>query len=307
MSENNYGALMLRSTLTNSVDLNSLGSFSSAGVYPQPKNANATVANHYPIAEAGNLFVTPSAYGCQQEYTTFGSGRKFARGLTAAWNGNGPWGEWKEYVSHLTGSPIPWPSDVTPSGYALMQGQTFDKNVYPLLGAAYPSGVIPDMRGQTIKGKPASGRAVLSAEADGIKSHNHPASAANTDLGTKATTSFDYGTKTSSSFDYGTKTTNSTGAHAHGMTIYHLETSNQQVRPGAGGPNVQGSGTYNTASAGAHTHTVGIGAHSHTVGIGAHSHNVTLGSHSHAITVAAAGNAENTVKNIAFNYIVRLA
>ena len=50
-----------------------------------------------------------------------------------------------------------------------MQGQTFDKNAYPLLGAAYPSGVIPDMRGQTIKGKPASGRAVLSLEQDGIK------------------------------------------------------------------------------------------------------------------------------------------
>ncbi|WP_416053730.1 hypothetical protein, partial [Escherichia coli] len=33
-------------------------------------------------------------------------------------------------------------------------------------------GVIPDMRGWTIKGKPASGRAVLSQEQDGIKSHN---------------------------------------------------------------------------------------------------------------------------------------
>lgn len=30
-------------------------------------------------------------------------------------------------------------------------------------------------------------------------------------------------------------------------------------------------------------------------------------SHGHTITVNAAGNAENTVKNIAFNYIVRLA
>ncbi|EHV61091.1 gp37, tail fiber protein [Escherichia coli DEC6B] len=29
--------------------------------------------------------------------------------------------------------------------------------------------------------------------------------------------------------------------------------------------------------------------------------------HGHTITVNAAGNAENTVKNIAFNYIVRLA
>ncbi|EGB3710557.1 phage tail protein, partial [Escherichia coli] len=41
--------------------------------------------------------------------------------------------------------------------------------------------------------------------------------------------------------------------------------------------------------------------------IGAHAHSFSIGSHGHTITVDAAGNAENTVKNIAFNYIVRLA
>ncbi|EJK9199782.1 tail fiber protein, partial [Escherichia coli] len=61
--------------------------------------------------------------------------------------------------SYPVGAPIPWPSDTVPSGYALMQGQTFDKSAYPKLAAAYPSGVIPDMRGWTIKGKPGSGRA----------------------------------------------------------------------------------------------------------------------------------------------------
>ncbi|WP_077124296.1 prophage tail fiber N-terminal domain-containing protein, partial [Shigella sonnei] len=109
--------------------------------------------------------------------------------------------------SYPVGAPIPWPSDTVPSGYALMQGQTFDKSAYPKLAAAYPSGVIPDMRGWTIKGKPASGRAVLSQEQDGIKSHTHSASASSTDLGTKTT----------SSFDYGTKSTNNTGAHTHSL------------------------------------------------------------------------------------------
>ncbi|WP_072007726.1 prophage tail fiber N-terminal domain-containing protein, partial [Escherichia coli] len=110
--------------------------------------------------------------------------------------------------SYPVGAPIPWPSDTVPSGYALMQGQTFDKSAYPKLAAAYPSGVIPDMRGWTIKGKPASGRAVLSQEQDGIKSHTHSASASSTDLGTKTT----------SSFDYGTKSTNNTGAHTHSVS-----------------------------------------------------------------------------------------
>ncbi|EPC0260428.1 tail fiber protein, partial [Shigella sonnei] len=87
------------------------------------------------------------------------------------------------------GVPLPWPSDTPPAGYAIMQGQTFDKAAYPKLAIAYPSGVIPDMRGWTIKGKPASGRAVLSQEQDGIKSHTHSASASSTDLGTKTTSS----------------------------------------------------------------------------------------------------------------------
>ncbi|HAW6316240.1 TPA: phage tail protein [Escherichia coli] len=247
------------------------------------------------------------------------------------------WSPWAQlYTSahppaefYPVGAPIPWPSDTVPSGYALMQGQTFDKSAYPKLAAAYPSGVIPDMRGWTIKGKPASGRAVLSQEQDGIKSHTHSASASSTDLGTKNT----------SSFDYGTKSTNNTGAHTHSISgTANSAGAHQHKSSGAfGGTNTSifpngytaisnlsagimsttsGSGqTRNagkTSSDGAHTHSLSgtaasAGAHAHTVGIGAHTHSVAIGSHGHTITVNAAGNAENTVKNIAFNYIVRLA
>ncbi|HBJ0559297.1 phage tail protein [Escherichia coli] len=220
------------------------------------------------------------------------------------------WSPWAQlYTSahppaefYPVGAPIPWPSDTVPSGYALMHGQTFDKSAYPKLAAAYPSGVIPDMRGWTIKGKPASGRAVLSQEQDGIKSHTHSASASSTDLGTKTTSSFDYGTKTTSSFDYGTKTTNSTGAHSHNIPVGHTGAGNGVS---AGYNAALGTGT--TSSAGGHAHNVYIGAHNHTIGIGAHAHSVIIGPHGHTITVNATGNAENTVKNIAFNYIVRLA
>lgn len=74
---------------------------------------------------------------------------------------------------------------------------------------------------------------------------------------------------------------------------------------------VKGAGTTLWVYKGS-THSVSgtaasAGAHAHTVGIGAHTHSVAIGSHGHTITVNAAGNAENTVKNIAFNYIVRLA
>ncbi|EPD4084340.1 tail fiber protein, partial [Escherichia coli] len=224
------------------------------------------------------------------------------------------WSPWAQlYTSahppaefYPVGAPIPWPSDTVPSGYALMQGQTFDKSAYPKLAAAYPSGVIPDMRGWTIKGKPASGRAVLSQEQDGIKSHTHSASVSSTDLGTKTTSSFDYGTKTTSLFDYGTKTTSNAGSHTH--SIPTSDGANQWGKiPLTSGRLATQYTSATTGSSGSHSHTVGIGSHQHTVGIGAHTHSVAIGSHGHTITVNAAGNAENTVKNIAFNYIVRLA
>ncbi|KAB1583315.1 pyocin knob domain-containing protein [Serratia marcescens] len=93
------GALPLYPTpLT--VDLNTLGATSQAGVYCQTKNAGATDEYHYPIKLAGSLLLTPSAYGCQQEYTEYTAGRKFVRDLIGAWNGkDGPWGDWREYYS----------------------------------------------------------------------------------------------------------------------------------------------------------------------------------------------------------------
>ncbi|EKC0372899.1 prophage tail fiber N-terminal domain-containing protein, partial [Escherichia coli] len=191
--------------------------------------------------------------------------------------------------SYPVGAPIPWPSDTVPSGYALMQGQTFDKSAYPKLAAAYPSGVIPDMRGWTIKGKPASGRAVLSQEQDGIKSHTHSASASSTDLGTKTT----------SSFDYGTKSSNATGDHNHSrgtmeitgtLGYFRSDSGNFYTASGAftlGGSapahgftgsqftygvpvNFNASRTWSgaTSTTGNHAHSVPIGAHAHSVAIG---------------------------------------
>ncbi|EPP4826229.1 phage tail protein [Escherichia coli] len=221
--------------------------------------------------------------------------------------------------SYPVGAPIPWPSDTVPSGYALMQGQTFDKSAYPKLAAAYPSGVIPDMRGWTIKGKPASGRAVLSQEQDGIKSHAHSASASSTDLGTKTT----------SSFDYGTKSSNATGDHNHSRgtmeitgTLGYFRSDSGNFYTASGAFTLGGSAPAHGFTGSQFTYGVPVnfnasrtwsgatsttGNHAHSVPIGAHAHSVAIGSHGHTITVNAAGNAENTVKNIAFNYIVRLA
>lgn len=204
------------------------------------------------------------------------------------------WSEWAMLYTSLNPPPVPpdlnpvgsaiaWPSDNIPAGYTIMQGQTFDTSAYPLLARAYPSGVIPDMRGWTIKGKPVSGRAALSQEMDGNKSHTHTARALDTDLGTKSTSSFDYGTKGSSSG----------GGHVHEFGSY--------VNSYWGDSNhtsfLTGGGAW-TKVAGDHTHTTWIGPHGHTM---------YIGPHGHVVIVDAEGNVETTVKNIAFNYIVRLA
>ncbi|EBA1298657.1 tail fiber protein [Salmonella enterica] len=182
------------------------------------------------------------------------------------------------------GAPIPWPMDQVPDRdrYAFMEGQVFNTREYPLLAKVYPDGVIPDMRGWMIKGKPWN-RDVLSEEWDGIKRHIHNAWVSDTDLGTKRV----------SSFDYGTKSTNTTGNHNHSAGgIYGGDSIGGKQR-------VQRDGSDQwTSWSGDHTHTVYIGAHDHTVYIGPHGHNVT---------VDECGNDETTVKNIAFNFMVRLA
>ncbi|EAX0015414.1 tail fiber protein [Salmonella enterica] len=209
------------------------------------------------------------------------------------------WSEWAMFYTSLNPPPVPpdlnpvgsaiaWPSDNIPAGYTIMQGQTFDTSAYPLLARAYPSGVIPDMRGWTIKGKPASGRAVLSQEMDGNKSHTHTARALDTDLGTKST----------SSFDYGNKTSDTTGGHVHNA-YGHMDSSGSRrgtdFALADAGP---GATSRDTNSSGPHAHTTWIGPHGHTMYIGPHGHLVIIDPN---------GNEETTVKNIAFNYIVRLA
>ncbi|MEX3310914.1 phage tail protein [Citrobacter freundii] len=277
-----------------------LDNYQTPGLYFQPANANTSAALHYPENNAGSLMVLKGA-GITQVYRVYSSSRSYSRSKYSTQ----PWTTWTPDDAFPVGAPIPWPSDTVPPAYALMQGQPFDKSVYPLLAVAYPSGVIPDMRGQTIKGRP-DGRAVLSQELDGIKWHDHGATVASTDLGNRDTTGFDYGTKPVSVFDYGTKSTTGAGAHNHpisgrtqfgqaGDVVAMSNTGSDRTNWGAVG------------GVGDHAHAVGIGAHDHVVGIGAHAHSVYIGAHSHGVTVSPSGQAENTVKNTAFNYLVRLA
>ena len=76
------------------------------------------------------------------------------------------------------GVPIPYPLSTVPTGCLAMNGQRFDTRRYPKLAQKYPSGQLPDMRGEFIRGLDNgrgvdAGRGMLSVQSDEIKSHNH--------------------------------------------------------------------------------------------------------------------------------------
>ncbi|WP_038909295.1 phage tail protein [Dickeya oryzae] len=55
-------------------------------------------------------------------------------------------------ISEFVGIPQPWPQATAPAGWLKCNGQSFDKSAYPRLAQVYPSGVLPDLRGEFIRG-----------------------------------------------------------------------------------------------------------------------------------------------------------
>ncbi|WP_033576724.1 phage tail protein [Dickeya chrysanthemi] len=55
-------------------------------------------------------------------------------------------------ISEFVGIPQPWPQANAPAGWLKCNGQVFDKIRYPRLAQVYPSGVLPDLRGEFIRG-----------------------------------------------------------------------------------------------------------------------------------------------------------
>ncbi|WP_225085137.1 phage tail protein [Pectobacterium colocasium] len=77
-------------------------------------------------------------------------------------------------ASELAGIPLPFPGAVAPAGWLKCNGQSFDKALYPVLASRYPSGVLPDLRGELVRGWDDgrgvdAGRALLSAQGDAIR------------------------------------------------------------------------------------------------------------------------------------------
>ncbi|WP_027711604.1 phage tail protein [Dickeya chrysanthemi] len=86
--------------------------------------------------------------------------------ITSAWFG-----------AELAGIPLPWPGAIAPTGWLKCNGQPFDRNRYPRLAQLYPSGMLPDLRGEFIRGWDDgrgvdSGRGILTAQSQSIQPFN---------------------------------------------------------------------------------------------------------------------------------------
>ncbi|WP_323667087.1 phage tail protein [Pectobacterium punjabense] len=77
-------------------------------------------------------------------------------------------------ASELAGIPLPFPGAVAPTGWLKCNGQQFDTAQFPTLASRYPSGFLPDLRGEFVRGWDDgrggdAGRALLSAQGDAIR------------------------------------------------------------------------------------------------------------------------------------------
>jgi len=76
------------------------------------------------------------------------------------------------------GFPLPWPAMTPPTGWLKCNGAAFDKTKYPKLAAVYPSGRLPDLRGEFIRGWD-DGRGVdvnrilISTQSEETRAHYH--------------------------------------------------------------------------------------------------------------------------------------
>lgn len=171
---------------TNQLNTEDLDTIVKTGIYGQGANRNATLARHYPEEGKAGMLITHKESGnsTHQIFTVFDTGHQYSRGKDAQqrWL---PWvridGIEKANATNFNalhdlfiGIPIPYPLSSVPTGCLAMNGQRFDKARYPKLGQKYPSGQLPDLRGEFVRGwdngrNVDAQRVLLSAQGDAIR------------------------------------------------------------------------------------------------------------------------------------------
>ncbi|WP_368884734.1 phage tail protein [Providencia vermicola] len=162
-------------SLTNTINKNLIGmtlSWAAHGVGRAVKvfaceGGNAAYPNWYSLSYTGSDTIPFT----QMFYTTANTTKDHNGTLKVSGSSNA-------LSDYPVGAPIPWPQSTAPTGYLICNGQTFNKTTYPLLASAYPSGKLPDLRGEFIRGLDAGrgidvNRTVLSSQRCATEHHKH--------------------------------------------------------------------------------------------------------------------------------------
>ncbi|QHP82406.1 tail fiber protein [Pectobacterium odoriferum] len=147
-SANNDTITLLNDSPGSKIELNQNGNVNifvgtSGGEVYQGENQRFLVQNRNAVVDANGSWVVPGSAGSVS-------------------------------INDLAGIPLPYPGTVAPTGWLKCNGQSFDKTLYPVLASRYPSGVLPDLRGEFVRGWDDgrgvdAGRALLSAQSDAIR------------------------------------------------------------------------------------------------------------------------------------------
>lgn len=125
------------------------------------------------------------------------------------------------------GFPLPWPQATPPGGWLKCNGAPFDKAKYPKLAVAYPSGNLPDLRGEFIRGWDDgrgvdTGRGMLTSQGDAIRNITAILCDLSANSGVEGTTGAAY-----ISWRWGSKTNVTTGSTSWGQYNLTIDASRQ--------------------------------------------------------------------------------
>ena len=125
------------------------------------------------------------------------------------------------------GFPLPWPQETAPDGWLKCNGAPFDKAKYPKLAVAYPSGNLPDLRGEFIRGWDDgrgidTGRGMLTSQGDAIRNITAVLCDLSANSGVEGTTGAAF-----ISWRWGSKTNVTTGSTSWGQYNLTIDASRQ--------------------------------------------------------------------------------
>lgn len=125
------------------------------------------------------------------------------------------------------GIPVPCPSVTPPTGWLKCNGAAFDKVKYPALALAFPSGILPDLRGEFIRGWDDgrgvdADRSLLTSQGDAIRNITASLCDLSANSGVEGTTGAAY-----ISWRWGSKTNITTGSTSWGQYNLVIDASRQ--------------------------------------------------------------------------------